>query len=92
MGRIFGYNLNINMFGNVNPWGNPLQTQNLDQLQSQYQQQIDTLNRMKQAQANTNVLDEINKELGALSKEEQQILYESQEYLMALSRMLLKML
>ena len=48
------------MFGNVNPWGNPLQTQNLDQLQSQYQQQIDTLNRMKQAQANTNVLDEIN--------------------------------
>ena len=56
------------MFGNVNPWGNPLQTQNLDQLQSQYQQQIDTLNRMKQAQANTNVLDEINKELGALSK------------------------
>lgn len=83
MGRIFGYNLNINMFGNVNPWGNPLQTQNLDQLQSQYQQQIDTLNRMKQAQANTNVLDEINKELGALSKEEQQILYESQEYLMA---------
>lgn len=38
---------------------------------------------MRAAQANSNVLDEINKELGALSKEEQQMLYDSQEYIMA---------
>ena len=72
------------MFGNnPSPWGNPFQTQDLDQLQNQYQQQLDTLNRMRAAQANSNVLDEINKELGALSKEEQQMLYDSQEYIMA---------
>jgi hypothetical protein len=71
------------MFGNTNPWGNPFQNQNIDQLQSQYQAQLETLNRMKAAQAQNNILDEINKELSSLGKEEQLMLYESQEYLAA---------
>ena len=73
------------MFGSTNNWGNPFQNQNIDQLQSQYQAQLETLNRMKAAQAQNNVLDEINKELGTLDKEELQFLYESQEYLAAKS-------
>lgn len=71
------------MFGNTNPWGSPFQNQNIDQLQSQYQAQLETLNRMKAAQAQNNILDEINKELSSLDKEEQMVLYESQEYLAA---------
>lgn len=71
------------MFGNTNPWGSPFQNQNIDQLQSQYQAQLETLNRMKAAQAQSNILDEINKELSSLDKEEQMVLYESQEYLAA---------
>ena len=71
------------MFGNTNPWGSPFQNQNIDQLQSQYQAQLETLNRMKAAQAQNNILDEINKELSSLGKEEQLMLYESQEYLAA---------
>jgi hypothetical protein len=71
------------MFGNTNtPWGgNPFQNQNLDQLQNQYQQQLDTLNRMRAAQ--TDVLSEINKELASLDKEELGMLYESHEYMMS---------
>lgn len=71
------------MFGNTSPWGSPFQNQNIDQLQSQYQAQLETLNRMKAAQAQNNILDEINKELNSLDKEEQLVLYESQEYLAA---------
>jgi hypothetical protein len=71
------------MFGNTNPWGSPFQNQNIDQLQSQYQAQLETLNRMKAAQAQNNILDEINKELSSLGKDEQLMLYESQEYLAA---------
>lgn len=71
------------MFGNTSPWGSPFQNQNIDQLQSQYQAQLETLNRMKAAQAQNNILDEINKELSSLDKEEQIVLYESQEYLAA---------
>ena len=71
------------MFGNTNPWGSPFQNQNIDQLQSQYQAQLETLNRMKAAQAQNNILDEINKELSSRGKEEQLMLYESQEYLAA---------
>jgi ribulose bisphosphate carboxylase small subunit len=73
------------MFGNTNNWGNPFQSQNLDQLQSQYQSQLETLNRMKAAQAQSNILDEINKELALLDKDEQLMLYESQDYLAAKS-------
>ena len=71
------------MFGNNNPWGgnNPFQNQNLDQLQNQYQQQLDTLNRMRAAQ--TDILSEINKELSTLDKDEQGMLYESSEYIMS---------
>ena len=73
------------MFGNTNNWGNPFQNQNLDQLQNQYQSQLETLNRMKAAQAQNNVLDEINKELATLDKDELLVLYDSQEYIAAKS-------
>lgn len=64
-----------------NPWGSPLASQNLDQLSNQYQTQLDALNRMKAA--SNGVLEEINKELGSLSKEEQKLLLDNQDYLMA---------
>ena len=64
-----------------NPWGSPLTSQNLDQLSTQYQTQLDALNRMKAA--SNGVLEEINKELGSLSKEEQKLLLDNQDYLMA---------
>ena len=64
-----------------NPWGSPLASQNLDQLSNQYQAQLDALHRMRAA--GNGVLDEINKELGSLSKEEQNLLLENQDYLMA---------
>ncbi len=73
---MFGNNTNI-------PWGanHPFQNQNLDQLQNQYQQQLDTLNRIRSAQ--TDILSEINKELGSLDKEELGMLYESHEYILS---------
>ena len=64
-----------------NPWGSPLASQNLDQLSNQYQTQLDTLNRMKYAGGG--VLEEINKELASLSKEEQKLLLENNDYLMS---------
>ena len=64
-----------------NPWGSPLTSQNLDQLSNQYQTHLDALNRMKAA--SNGVLEEINKELGSLSKEEQKLLLDNQDYLMA---------
>lgn len=64
-----------------NPWGSPLTSQNLDQLSNQYQTQLDALNRMKAA--SNGVLEEINKELGSLSKEEQKLLLDNKDYLMA---------
>ena len=64
-----------------NPWGSPFTSQNLDQLSNQYQTQLDALNRMKAA--SNGVLEEINKELGSLSKEEQKLLLDNQDYLMA---------
>ena len=70
------------MFGNNTHWGvNPFQNQNLDQLQNQYQQQLDALNRIKSAQ--TDILGEINKELSSLDKEELAMLYESQDYVLS---------
>ena len=64
-----------------NPWGSPLASQNLDQLSNQYQTQLEALNRMRAAGGG--VLEEINKELNGLSKEEQNLLLENQDYLMA---------
>ena len=72
------------MFGNNTPWGvnnNPFQNQNLDQLQNQYQQQLDALNRIRSAQ--TDILGEINKELASLDKEEQAMLYDSSDYILS---------
>ena len=83
----------MSMYGNTNsatpfgsgPFGNsPFGSQNIDQLQQQYQQQLETLNRMKNApQQERNNLEEISKRLGMLDKESQPILYESPEYRMA---------
>ena len=65
-----------------NPWSvGPFQNQNLDLLQNQYQQQLDTLNRMRAVQ--TDILSEINRELASLDKEELSMLYESPEYIMS---------
>lgn len=64
-----------------NPWGSPLASQNLDQLSNQYQTQLDALNRMRSAGGG--ILEEINKELSSLSKEEQNILLGDNDYLMA---------
>jgi hypothetical protein len=71
------------MFGNNNMWGSPapFQNQNLDQLQNQYQQQLDALSRIRSAQ--TDVMAEINKELSTLDKEELAMLYESSDYIMS---------
>lgn len=70
------------MFGNNNIWGSaPFQNQNLDQLQNQYQQQLDALSRIRSAQ--TDVMAEINKELSTLDKEELAMLYESSDYIMS---------
>lgn len=72
------------MFGNNTPWGvnnNPFQNQNLDQLQNQYQQQLDALNRIRSAQ--TDILSEINKELASLDKEELAMLYDSSDYILS---------
>ena len=63
---------------NTSPWGSPLMNQNLDQLSNQYQ---DVFARMKAASGG--VLEEINRELSGLSKEEQALLLENQDYLMA---------
>lgn len=63
---------------NTSPWGSPLVSQNLDQLSNQYQ---DVFARMKAASGG--VLEEINRELSSLSKEEQTLLLENQDYLMA---------
>ena len=67
-----------------NPWGSPLNSQNLEQLSNQYQAQLDTLNRMKASGGG--VLEEINKELGSLSKEEQKLLLENNDYRMEIGR------
>lgn len=64
-----------------NPWGSPLASQNLDQLSNQYQTQLDALNRMRSAGGG--ILEEINKELSSLSKEEQNILLGDNDYQMA---------
>ena len=63
---------------NTSPWSSPLMSQNLDQLSNQYQ---DVFARMKAASGG--VLEEINRELSTLSKEEQTLLLENQDYLMA---------
>lgn len=57
----------------------PFQSQNLDQLQYQYQTQLDALNKIKSANE-VNILNEINRELMSLGKEELNSLYETNEY------------
>lgn len=58
----------------------PFQSQNIDQLQLQYQNQLDTINRMKAGDSG-NILVEINKELSSLGKDELQSLYKTDEYI-----------
>lgn len=58
---------------------NPFQSSQLDQLQNQYQSQLDALNRMRTSDT-SNLLGQIGSELGQLSKEDLSILYESPDY------------
>ena len=51
------------------------------QLQNQYQQQLDALNRIRSAQSD--ILGEINKELASLDKEELAMLYDSGDYILS---------
>lgn len=53
------------------------ETRNLDQLESQYRDQLETLDRMK---TQADVLSEIQAELSGLRKDEQDLLYGSVEY------------
>ena len=76
-----GYFKKITMNWDNNPWNSPLASQNLDQLSERYQSQLDALNRMKSAGGG--ILEEINKELSSLSKEEQKLLLENKEYMMS---------
>lgn len=57
---------------------------NLNDLQNQYLQQLQVLQQTQQAQQKTQpILEEINKEVNAMSTDEQNILAKTQEYQMA---------
>lgn len=75
------------MFGNSNVMGNynnPFSTMNLDELQRNYQMQMERLNNIKATQqASIPILEEINRSLSSMSNEEQSLLVESHEYQLA---------
>lgn len=72
---------NNNMMGNYN---NPFSTMNLDELQRNYQMQMERLNNIKATQqASIPILEEINRSLASMSNEEQTLLIESHEYQLA---------
>lgn len=65
------------MFGQ--PFGS-----NLTDLQNQYMQQLQAMQQTQQAQQKTQpILDEISREVGSLSSDEQSVLAKMQEYQMA---------
>ena len=67
------------MFGQ--PFGS-----NYADLQNQYMQQLQAMQQAQQAQQKTQpILDEINREVGSLSLDEQKVLATMQEYQMAKS-------
>ena len=65
----------MSLFGQ--PFGN-----NLSDLQNQYLQQLQVIQQTQKAQTQP-ILDEISKEVGSLSKEEQSFLAQTNEYQMA---------
>jgi hypothetical protein len=79
---MFG-NGNNNMMGG-NYYNNPFSTMNLDELQRNYQMQMERLNNIKATQqASIPILEEINRALASMSSEEQTLLIESHEYQLA---------
>jgi hypothetical protein len=62
------------MFGNNTP------TLSLEQLQTQYKNQLETLERMKAAEQGEDILGQVEKELSGMSDQEQQALLGSQDY------------
>lgn len=57
---------------------------NYTDLQNQYLQQLQVMQQAQQAQQKTQpILDEINREVGSLSVDEQNVLAKTQEYQMA---------
>lgn len=74
------------MFGNYNSGysSNPFSTMNLDELQRNYQLQMERVNNMKQTQqASMPVMEEINRLVSSMTSDEQRILMESHEYQLA---------
>lgn len=64
-------------------FGQPFGT-NYTDLQNQYMQQLQVMQQAQQAQQKTQpILDEINREVGSLSVDEQNVLAKTQEYQMA---------
>ena len=79
----------MSMFGNYgsstyNPSSNPFSTMNLDELQRNYQLQMERVNNMKQTQQTSlPVMEEINRLVSSMTSDEQSILMESHEYQLA---------
>lgn len=74
------------MFGNYgsNGYSNPFSTMNLDELQRNYQLQMERVNNMKQTQqASIPVMEEISRLVSSMTSDEQRILMESHEYQLA---------
>lgn len=71
------------MFGN-NSYNNPFSTMNLDELQRNYQIQMERLNGMKQQQqATLPILEEISRSFASMTVDEQTMLMDSHEYKLA---------
>lgn len=75
----------MSMFGNGTYMGsNPFGTMNLDELQRNYQLQMERLNGMKaQQQATKPILEEISKAFSSMTVDEQTLLMDSHEYKLA---------
>lgn len=74
------------MFGRDSMMGgsNPFSTMNYDELQRNYQMQMERLNNIKATQqASIPILEEINRSLSSMTNEEQSLLLESHEYQLA---------
>lgn len=67
-----------------NNYSSPFSTMSLDELQRNYQVQMDRLNGMKQqAQASMPILDEISRAFNSMTSDEQSLLMDSHEYQLA---------
>lgn len=65
-------------------YSSPFSTMSLDELQRNYQMQMDRLNGMKQqAQASLPILEEISRSFNSMTSDEQSLLMDSHEYQLA---------